>query len=211
MERSAADPRRVDDPTLRTGAARGQAQRLGGSVDLARSIRAADWGQRRARLRRVGQGRAFGATSVGSLGRSNQRVGLPASGRGGAVAPDSGSLPDGRRNDLRDDEARPRRVAANLSGAGRDRVWDCGHRPPTGGLRLLGSLGGSVVANVPPRLRLRTTRTRMTERAAVRNVSNPRIASKVPLSGNALPRVTGGLHRLRVSAIAGILSAGRAR
>src|SRR5438132_12390545 len=41
MERSAADPRRVDDPTLRTGAARGQAQRPGGSLDLARAVSAA--------------------------------------------------------------------------------------------------------------------------------------------------------------------------
>jgi hypothetical protein len=32
-------------------------------------------------------------------------------------------------------------VAANLSAAGRGRDSDSGHRPPTGGLRLLGSLG----------------------------------------------------------------------
>jgi len=154
MERSAADPRRVDDPTLRTGAARGQAQRPGGSLDLARAVRAADRGQRGARLRRVGKGRAFGATSVGSFGRSNQRAGLPASRRGGAVAPGSASLPERRRNDLWDDEGGPRTVAANLSAAGRDRATDSGHRPPAGRLRLLGSLGGSVVANVAPRLRI---------------------------------------------------------
>ena len=37
-------PRRVIDPPLRTGAARGQAQHPGGSVDLANSVRAARWG-----------------------------------------------------------------------------------------------------------------------------------------------------------------------
>ena len=62
---------------------------------------------------------------------------------------------------LRDDEGRPRTVAADLPAAGRDRARDSGHRPPTGGLRLLGSLGGSVVANVPPRLRICMTRARM--------------------------------------------------
>jgi predicted kinase len=53
---------------------------------------------------------------------------------------------------LRDDQGRPRAVAARLSAAGGDRASDSGLGPPTGGLRVLGSLGGSVVANVPPSL-----------------------------------------------------------
>jgi hypothetical protein len=57
-------------------------------------------------------------------------------------------------NHLRDDQGGPRTVAADLSAAGRDRARDIGDRPSTGALRLLGSLGGAVVANVPPRLRI---------------------------------------------------------
>src|SRR5205823_15105813 len=72
----------------------------------------------------------------------------------GAVAPGPGTHPDRRGTGVRDDEGGSRTVAARLSAAGRDRARDSGNRPPTGGLRLVGSLGGSVVADVPPRLRI---------------------------------------------------------
>jgi len=74
--------------------------------------------------------------------------------------------PEGKRNVLEgrliwlalaalrpDDRGRPRTVAANLSAAGYDRARDSRHRSPTGGLRLLGDVGGSVVANFGPSIR----------------------------------------------------------
>ena len=100
-----------------------------------------------------GRGRAVGAARVGSLGRSNQRTGVHQV----------------------DEEEQWRRVQARtltdaattfqMTKADLER-WrqmfqppdaiefeSADSRPPTGGLRLLGSLGGSVVANVPPSIR----------------------------------------------------------
>ena len=76
---------------------------------------------------------------------------------------------DRDRDHVRDDQGRPRRLAAGLPAAGRDRTGGDGHRPAAGGVRLVGGLGGGVLADGTTRRRLRTTRGRLTCRGRLRS------------------------------------------